>query len=546
MKNYNIKSKIIFLAILFFGIFGLVEISRAAWTPPIGIPVPPFPSDLDVVRPAPPIPWTSEVAGNYYIQRDQAGCSDSRAYGAPSAARCSLPSSPPAGSKVFLHGVYSTYPTISWTGTANSPIWLIAYDNSNKPNMSNGYAVNSIYTILDGISSSMTVSGGIGVAGRYTMLRNFTFTNSADGSNYSGVAVGGGGNNIVIYKATVGPLGNWQYAGAGDIDTHGGNVSGNANYIWFLDSTWFHAHGDGIQIENGSGNAAGAHHIYIGRNLAYENYQSGFWTKNATDVIMSQNEVWGMHVIPTNASVGEAMGGQYDPKYVWFIANKLHDSSIGLKMSGGNNGGGGPWYAIGNVIYNIYHSTAACNPWGMGALSYRNEGGLYAYFNTIDNVDSFISVIPANSGEFRDNIFTNQYTPAGCPALNDDGYGTYTIDYNLWDNDNIITKYNGTIRTTLSSFASATGQETHRVVGSPLLNVDRSISSNSPAIDTANPTEEAVFATFQSRYGVDIRKDFAGSTRPSGARWDIGAYEYVSGAPVDTTPPAAPSGLVVN
>jgi len=43
-----------------------------------------------------------------------------------------------------------------------------------------------------------------------------------------------------------------------------------------------------------------------------------------------------------------------------------------------------------------------------------------------------------------------------------------------------------------------------------------------------------------SRYNIDI----LGISRPQGAAWDIGAYEYVQGG--DTTPPAAPSGLTVN
>ena len=46
-----------------------------------------------------------------------------------------------------------------------------------------------------------------------------------------------------------------------------------------------------------------------------------------------------------------------------------------------------------------------------------------------------------------------------------------------------------------------------------------------------------MFALFQSRYGVDIRKDVAGKKRPA-TTWDIGAYEFGAGIA-----PLPPSGV---
>src|SRR4030042_919759 len=59
------------------------------------------------------------------------------------------------------------------------------------------------------------------------------------------------------------------------------------------------------------------------------------------------------------------------------------------------------------------------------------------------------------------------------------------------------------------------------------------LQSTSPAID-AGTALSAYFTT-----------DLEGTTRPVGVAWDIGAYEYISGAD-DTTPPSPPTHVVVS
>jgi hypothetical protein len=58
------------------------------------------------------------------------------------------------------------------------------------------------------------------------------------------------------------------------------------------------------------------------------------------------------------------------------------------------------------------------------------------------------------------------------------------------------------------------------------------LQSGSPAIDAGVAL-------------IEVTADFEGITRPQGSAYDVGAYEYISAAPPDTMPPAAPKGLRV-
>ena len=53
---------------------------------------------------------------------------------------------------------------------------------------------------------------------------------------------------------------------------------------------------------------------------------------------------------------------------------------------------------------------------------------------------------------------------------------------------------------------------------------DMSLQATSPAIDVAT-NDDPVFALFTSLYGLDIREDVLGQTRPQDGDWDLGAVE---------------------
>ncbi len=491
----------------------------AAWTPPVGIPAPPWPADLDVARPAFPSPWTAEAAGWYFVS--SSGCSDSgRTYGHPGAPRCSIPSSPAAGSKIVLNGTFAGDRSLSFSGTSGSPVWVMGYSTSTPPTATGSWAVGGSYKIIDGIAfSSGSRDENLALGGSYNMIRNLTFANTYSSNN--GCVVYAGGTNNVMHRCTISQSGDWQYSGS-DVDRHGVKIE-SANGLWFVDSVFHHIQGDGIQVGDQNNAASAINKVYIGRNQAHHNLQSCFWTKNATDVIMSENVCSDITFSP--GGDGQGMGGQYDPKHVWFLYNTIYNTKAGIKVSGASAGTGGPWYMIGNRIHAV--QSDSCNNYDMGALSFRNSGGATMLFNTIHDVDMFVAVPTGTGITVRNNIFSSQRA-AGCTALDVDV--SFSHDYNLY-----------------SASGYVPGSEANKVVAAPqFVNAaagNFALQAGSPAVNAANPAEEAAFAVFQARYGFSIKKDYAGTSRPQGTRWDIGAYEYPSGGTPEPRVPNPPSNL---
>ena len=54
------------------------------------------------------------------------------------------------------------------------------------------------------------------------------------------------------------------------------------------------------------------------------------------------------------------------------------------------------------------------------------------------------------------------------------------------------------------------------------------VQAASPAVDSGSADVASVCQAYLSLYGVDIAKDAAGTSRPLGAGWDMGAYEKTS------------------
>jgi hypothetical protein len=290
-----------------------------------------------------------------------------------------------------------------------------------------------------------------------------------------------------------------------------------------VDNELYRNSGDGIQISAGSAAAQPTtHHIYVGRNVAHDNKQTGFWTKQAVDVVFSENLCYAHR--PSNSSYGACMGFQYAPERVWFLFNHIHDCDFGIGGSSDNGQGTGQdSYFIGNLIHRIHHS-GGYNPntaWSNAAIMLAGSVNRYIVNNTIHDVDAGINS-PGARGSVRivDNIISSVTEPQGSHVFIEmpTTASTSAMHHNLLDGTARI-KWGG-VTDNLSRFQASINAD-------PLFvnpaGEDFRLQAASPAVDAG--VMDPVYSTFSSLYGLDIAKDIAGRPRPQGAAMDLGAHE---------------------
>ena len=154
-----------------------------------------------------------------------------------------------------------------------------------------GYYGSGAYIIVENVNSS-----GFSIVGRSAdtdFENNNIVLRHSDIGDQGGVGIDSYTQNtlrnLVIFNNTVHERGIWDpEIAVGDRDFHCMAVGGKVSNLWILDNEMFHCEGDGLQI----GDSRSSHHIYVGRNVAHHNKQSGLWTKTAYDVVFSQNVVY--------------------------------------------------------------------------------------------------------------------------------------------------------------------------------------------------------------------------------------------------------------
>jgi hypothetical protein len=506
---------------------------------PIGIPEPEF--GIHDVTPALPSPWDEPIPLAYYVDDTHPDAtSDDTATGTPDAPRSTIPSSLPAGSTVFIAG--GPYPGISLsaTGTADAPIFITAADPSAPPVVAGYVGISGSFLVVEHLDIAGPEAGvGIATPSDHIAIRHCEIHDGEGGG--SGLYTGrwdpeddpAVAQHIVFYDNSIHDNGN--LAADFDEDHHGISLGHHAEHVWIIDNEMARNSGDGLQVNAKKAYLAETlHHVWVGRNVTHENKQTGLWTKQATDVVFSQNVVYGHR--PSNSSDGACIGFQYGPERVWIMFNLLYDCEIGITSStsvGDEDdvaGSGQDVYILGNVILGIHKSDgsgASEDPWQLGAgIRFTDESATkHVAFNTVFDVDVAFTYARGVGGvELGDNIFVGSQGM----AINIETQGAASAS----SVDRILLDAGATIGwgdagvVDLAGF-QGTGQCDACIVGDPMfvdaMMGDVHLQSSSPAVDAGAPSE--LVSIYEQLYGEPIDVDIERSPRTAGAAPDVGALE---------------------
>jgi len=408
--------------------------------------------------------------------------------------------------------------------------WTVHVDNIHFSGVTTGSVVQ-ISSASDGYDADYIVVKNCDISGTNT-------------SGY-GVSIGGysGGmiENLLLYNNYIHDHGPSYDV---DQDSHMVNVGGYTTKVWILSNNLENSAGSGMQF--GPGNP-GPTFVYAGRNTVNNSRQSGIWVKYAEDVVIAENIIHDIkdRCVGVDTSPSKGLGGQYRPVRVWWLNNTVYNTRYGIRVPS-TDSGYGQVYAIGNLLYNAAIDTGgACfsmpdgvDSWAPAAIHLQGaSNGRYLINNTIAKSASGIHISTAAGvttiieGTIIDGI------------TDPDGYFLFTemqtlgawLTYrnNILYNSGDSNFRRGTTEETLAQWQTSTGLGAGATINDPLfVNMSSDnyrLQAASPAKDTSATSD--VYATFQALYGLDIKKDVAGTIRPVGPAWDIGAYEYTDGGP---------------
>lgn len=533
-----------------------------AVTLPVGVPSPWI--QADIARPSRPSPWTSEVAGYYFVSAS--GTDTGRPYGTPSAPRQTIPQSLGPGAYIEISGSYGigSGGAINFTGSGNGsawvagsagPIWFVG-DLANKPHLTtlDGFLRGS-YLYLDGLYFDTTTlavgTSSDGFPADHILVRNCEFVGTGlEVTNRTGVgAIGFSAaskvTQVIFYLNT---MRNWGDIGSGsDVDACGIIIDTWCDNVWVLENTIHTCSGSGGRFGGayeGTQSPFNTTDIYVGKNHAYNCRQSGFAVKLIDFAVFSENHCHDILGGPGGPGCG--LFAQYAPLNVWWVNNLLHDQQYGILVASTNATvknsditadvpGVYYVYAVGNVIHDCLDEDASYDTSDFQEAGIRMYGGTFRHYvnNTIVHCASGVIAHGfaggTGGGHFlQGNIISDVVETNGRHVwfVNEETNSTMTNCLLYQPAGAARIQFNGASRT-LAQYQSLSGSGGGCLEGNPLFaNVganDFNLTDPSPAVETG--VLSAVYATYLADVGQTIAIDIEGTSRPQGSSWDMGAIE---------------------
>lgn len=412
-----------------------------------------------------------------------------------------------AGDTVYIRtGTYNEFVDIESSGTENNYITFINY-NGESVTLTGGGTLDTViyietqnYIRIKGLTIRSTTWGSIVISGcNDIIVEDCTFIHDTAQSESGAIMLYDGTEKCLIQRNI------FHITSPNQVDNQ------HAVYRW----------------------RAGGGHVFRHNTVDTANnaLQDG-WGGGPEDVTgySQDSDLYGNTIIGANDDGLQPEGGNVNIR-VW--NNRIENGLMGI---GSCPALLGPIYIFRNVIINkdFYSESGGGGMYKLGDSSY---GRIYSYHNTYYTTQDSHNGYTVTNGGFGNMVSRNNIIHAGRYTIE---FGhDYDIEDHDFDYDNLYTtdpdrfvKWGDWKPLSLDAFQSGSGQESHGMsTDSKFANPaggDFTLQETSPCIDKG-----VIIPGFND----------ANSPWPySGTAPDLGAYEYDSGAAVDTTPPVRSNG----
>lgn len=519
-------------------------LAAADWSPPLGIPAPPFGIAESHLMYAEQPGYRDAGHGPYtvYVDNTAEGCDDAGP-ATQEQPRCSIPADIRApGTVVEVHGGPYEFGggdiTIDANGTAERPVFLRGVDD--------GSGLPVIYD-----ADTVTLQG------RWFIVENFVFHRSQV-RNGGRVPAPYGRSHITVRNVEIKEhprkngavlLGShivfWRnhvHHNQAD-DRHGATVGPGTEHVWILDNHIHHNGGDAVQLCHGCRREP-PRFVYIGRNLMHSDRENGVDLKYGENIVVSQNVLHGYSGARagvrwcfddgsgcrtySSGSDGSAVviGSDGAPANSWIVFNRIYGSNHGIRVEEARNA-----WIVGNTIHGIRNRAIALE---------KEAEPLYIVSNTIAGARLGIDQYWRKnfSLHIHDNVFSG--IRKAVFHADDEVVARSVVEHNLFWNDGKSIpfewgRFSGPASDS-SDLRSMFGDG--NVVGDPAFvdpaSANFNLRETSAAIDAGSDMLAVLDEEYRKVFGADlsIARDAEGRVRPAAGREggeaiaDIGSHEY--------------------